>query len=161
MLSSAPVFRTENSVNSKAMIPSKQLLAAAQAAEMAAAAETPQQEYAAVMEVLHHREALQIGLIGARMNQCSQSPRLQERLPLREDGDDIGRVEARIPKDLFFHLMQQKNFGWDGMTSDEGMRDLLKTHPICKVKTISGKTTVGYRRKVTATFGRGTLQLAT
>ena len=146
------------------MISTEKLEAAAKAAELAAKAETPQEELRAVMEVFRHKEAIQIGLIGARMNRISQTPRNIERLPLREGGDDIGRVEARIPKGLFFHLMQQKNFGWDGMTSDEGMNDLLKTHPACRVKTVSGRIQVGYRggrmKPGRVNFGRGTLVLA-
>lgn len=148
------------------MIQREKLLAAADAAEMTANAETPQAELRAVMAVMAHKEAIEIGLITATMNRCSQSPKLEERLPLRESGDDIGRVEARIPKRLFFHLLKQKNMGWEGLTSDEGMRDVLKAYPICKVKTISGKTTVpvganfGRSRKASATFGRGTLVLA-
>lgn len=145
----------------------KQLLGAARAADLAAAAETPQQEYAAVMEVLRHKEAIEIGLIQAAMNRCSTAPRLEERLPLRENGDDIGRVEARIPKRLFFHLLQQRNFGYEGLTSDEGMRDLKKAFPVVNVKTVSGKTTVAMNgcalrsRKQRVNFGRGTLSLAT
>lgn len=150
-------------------IESKRLLAAARAADMAASATTEQEERRAVMEVLAHKEAIQIGLIQSRLARASQNPHLTERIPLRQDGDDIGRVEARIPKALFFHLMQQKNFGWDGLTSDEGMRDLLKAHPVCAVKTVSGKTTVGYgdggrgrtRSQRRVNFGRGTLNLAT
>lgn len=141
------------------------LLKAAAACDAAADATTVQQERQAVMAVLAHREAIQIGLMQAQMARCSQTPRATERLPLREDGDDIGRVEARIPRNLFFHLMQQRNFGWDGLTSDEGMRDLLKTHPVCRVKTVSGKTTVGYRgnqakSKSACVFGRGTMVFA-
>jgi hypothetical protein len=143
----------------RSTISSQALIAAADAADRAANATTPQAEYRAVMDVLAHREAMQIGLMTAQMQSLSNA-RSEERLPLRDDGDDIGRVEARIPKALAFHLLQQKNFGWDGLTSDEGMRDLLKTHPACRVKTISGKTTVGYRRPVSAVFGRGTLTLA-
>ena len=150
------------------MIDSGKLLAAANAADMAANAETPQEEMRAVMEVLAHKEALQIGLIGAQMAKLPGSSR-EERLPLREGGDDIGRVESRIHKRLFFHLMQQKNFGWEGLTSDEGQRDLRKTHPACFPKTVSGKTTVpvgasftnNFRRKAGFVFGRGTLNLAT
>jgi len=135
---------------------------------MAATAETPQEEYRAVMEVLAHQETIRLGLLNQRMSRASANPRPVERLPLRESGDDIGRVEARIPKELFFHLMQQKNFGYDGLTSDEGMRDLLKTHPVCAVKTVSGRTTVGYgsgargrtRSERRVNFGRGTLNLA-
>ena len=147
------------------MIDRKKLLMAANAAELAANAKTPQEEYRAVMEVLRHQEAMQIGLISQRMNQLSLTPRNEERLPLCDEGHEFARVEARIPKGLFFHLMQQKNFGWDGMSSDEGMRDLLKTHPACRVKTVSGKITVGYggkagKRKAGVNFGRNTLNLA-
>lgn len=141
-------------------IQSRDLLAAAAAADLAGNAASIQEERRAVMEVLRHREAIQIGLMQAKMNRISQTPRTQERLPVREDGDDIGVVEARIPRELFFHLLQQKNFGWEGLTSDEGMRDLKKTHPVCAVKTVSGKTTVGWRRPSGVNFGRGTLVLA-
>lgn len=149
------------------MINRQKLLAAAQAAEIAAAADTPEAEMRAVMAVWEHKEAIQIGLITERMQRLSQTPHVHERLPLVADGDDFGRVEARIPKDLFFHLAQQRNFGMDGFTSDEGMRDLLQTHPACKVKTISGKTTVGYTggaqrsaRPTRAVFGPGTMTFA-
>lgn len=150
------------------MIDREKLLAAARAADMAAAAETPQQEWRAVMEVLAHRETIQLGLMTSEMNGLSQNPHHEERLPIRDEGDDIGRIEARIPKKLFFHLMQQRNFGFDGFCDDGGMRDFLKTHPACAVKTVSGRTTVsvgrnfstGRRRKALVNFGRGTLNLA-
>lgn len=138
----------------------KELLEAANACDRAADAATVQEERRAVMDVIAHQEAIQIGLITAEMNRRSQTPHTTERLPLRESGDDIGQMEARIPKKLFFHLLQQKNFGYDGLTSDEGMRDLLKAWPSCRVKTISGKTTVGYRRKAGMNFGRGTIEFA-
>lgn len=162
--------RRKAKVSMERRLKSGDLLAAAEAAEMAANAETDQQEMAAVMEVMRHKEAIQIGLIQSRMQRCSQSPHAHERLPLREDGDDIGKVEARIPRELFFHLMQQKNFGWEGLTSDEGMRDLMKAHPVCRVKTVSGKTTVSAyvpkggtsarRKRQGVVFGRGTMEFA-
>ena len=121
----------------------------------------------AVMEIVQHKEAIKIGLMQAEMQKRSQSPHLEERLPLRAEGDDFARVEARIPKDLFFHLVKQRNFGVDGFCDDGGMEDFLKTHPSCRVKTVSGKTVVGYagkgqsqKRERAAIFGRGTIELA-
>ncbi len=148
----------------------QKLLAAAQACELAAEAPAgSEQELRAVYAVLQQREAMQIGLIQSEMGKLSGPLPGHERLPLRDEGYDFGEVEARVPKKLFWHLMQQKNFGWDGFTSDEGMRDLLKAYPACRTKTVSGKTTVavtshlgkGSRRAAgRVNFGRGTLQLA-
>ena len=143
---------------------------AAQACERAATAGTLAEQRAADFEVLRHKEAIQVGLIQAEMAKHSQSPHALEALPLAVEGDDFGRVRRRMPADLFFHLMQQKNFGWEGMTSEEGQRDLDKAYPTTTVKTISGRTTVGWRgpardarppkSKTSFVFGRGTLNLA-
>lgn len=151
-------------------IEARELLAAAEAADLAAEAGNSQQERRAVMELFKHREVIQMALINAQMAALSQTPHVHERLPLREDGDDVGRVESRIPKGLFFHLLQQKNFGWEGLTSDEGQRDLKKAWPMCAVKTVSGKTTVGWtagnrqspisNRQGRVHFGFGTIALA-
>lgn len=127
------------------MVSTTELLAAADALDTAADASGVQQERQAIRAVLAHKEAIQIGLMQARMRRCAETPHVHERLPLRDEGDDIGYVQARIPKDLLFHLGMQDNFGWDGIFSDEGMRDILKAYPVCKVKTVSGKTTVGWR----------------
>jgi hypothetical protein len=144
------------------------LLRAAQAAEQAGAAQSPEDERRAVMAVMREREAIQIGLMYARLRRMSDTPHAQQRRPLMEDGDVIGVVEARIPKELFFRLGRQENFGFDGFYSDEGMKDVLKAHPFCKVKTVSDKITVpvnglGGRseRRSRCAFGRGTLNLAT
>ena len=139
----------------------QQFLAAAEAADLAANAQSPEEEMRAVMKVWEHKEAIQLALLNQRLQRVAATHRDQERLPLRDDGDDIGRVEARIPKRLFWHLQQQKNFGWDGFTDNGGMKDFLKAFPQCRVKTVSGKITSGYtgqgspRRRVI--FGRGTL----
>lgn len=129
-----------------------ELIQAADACDAAANATSQQEEMRAMMSVFRHQEALQIGMIAARMNRLSSVPYAHERIPLRDDGDDIGRVESRIPKEMFFHLLKQKNFGWEGLTSDEGQRDIAKAHPAVRVKTISGKITSGYtgqnRRRV-------------
>lgn len=149
--------------------------AAADAAERAANSPEGQAERAAVYAILHHLEEIQIALANQALQRCSGPPPGHERLPLRAEGDDFGRVEARIPKALFFGLMQQKNFGYAGLTDSSGVKDLLKAYPQCRVKTVSGKTTVGYtgesaklkaqssnvRTRGRVYFAPGTLQLAT
>jgi hypothetical protein len=165
------------------MVARNELLAAAEAAERAASAVTPEEHMAAVMEVFRHKEALRIGLMQTRLGRLSQSPHAQEALPLMESGDEIGRIVARIPKDECFHLMQQENFGADGFYDAGGLEDYLKDRPACRVKTVSGKVVVGWRgepargrtgerpragavpvrtsgRRGGVIFGRGTLQLA-
>lgn len=141
-------------------IQAKELLAAAAAAEAAADAQTPAEQAAAVARVLAHQEAIQIGLMNAHVRRISEQHQT-EALPLREDGDDFGQIAARIPRDLFFHLAQQRNMGWDGLYTDEGLRDVLKAFPQCRVKTVSGKITSGYGSKLSprqrVKFGRGTL----
>jgi hypothetical protein len=146
-------------------IQAKELLAAAAAAEAAAVAQSPEEQAAAVARVLAHQEAIQIGLMNAQIRRVSE--RFQtEALPLREGGDDFGQLTARIPRDLFFHFAQQRNMGWDGLYTDEGLRDVLKAFPQCRVKTVSGKTMVGSSgarsasRPTKVVFGRGTLNLA-
>lgn len=142
----------------------EELLAAADAADRAADAGTAQEEMRAVLEVLAHKETIRLALLAQKMNRIAASHRDQERLPLRDDGDDIGRVEARIPSELFWHLQQQNNFGMDGFTDNGGMKDFLTAYPQCRVKTVSGKIQSGYgskpaRRRMV--FGRGTLTLPT
>lgn len=138
-----------------------ELLAAAEAAEAVANAQTPEEQRAADMAVMRHMEAVRIGMMYANLNRVSDTPHLTERLPVRDDGDDIGVIEARIPAELYFRLLKQKNFGEEGMHSDEGIRDIQKAHPFTKVKTVSGKLQVGFGSKATpvrrVNFGRGTL----
>ena len=144
------------------------MLKAAEAADRAADARTPQEEMRAVIEVFKYKEAMQIALMNQKVRRVAESHRAQERLPLIDEGHPYGRVEARIPKDLFFHLMRQRNFGWDGFCDNGGMKDFLKAFPQCRVKTISGKTAVGWtrggqsrQRKPCARFAPGVLNLAT
>ncbi len=98
-----------------------------------------------VVEILQQRELAQLSAHEARMRRCAGRPDA-EALPLRDDeGQEFGRVEARIPKTLFFNLAQRKGFGWEGLMSDEGLRDLLRDNPQCRVKTVSGRIVSGYR----------------
>src|SRR6478735_6599707 len=76
-------------------IQAKELLAAAAAADRAADATSPEEQMRAVTEVLAHQEVIRIGLMNALIGRVSQSYQ-EERLPLRVEGDDFGRVEARI-----------------------------------------------------------------
>lgn len=142
------------------MVSTKDLLAAAEAVERAATATSPQEQWRADIEMMAHQETIKLGLINAAMDRFSSTPHAEEVLPLRADGDDFGRVRNRIPARLFFHLLQQRNFGWEGLTSEEGQRDLEKKWPVVKLKTVSGRCTVGFRTPC-VTFGRGTLNLAT
>lgn len=141
-----------------------------------------QAERRAAFAIAQHQETIRIGLINARHQHLSQNPHPTERLPFRVEGDDYGYIAARIPKEEFWHFVQQRNFGYEGFLDQGGLKDFLKTRPACKVKTVSGKTTVGWmpkegtvgkkmgartagkmlaarsRRRVH--FGRGTLNLA-
>jgi len=145
------------------------LLAAADACDRAAAARDPEEQARAVMAVWAHKETIQLALIARQMQRVAATPRGRERLPLRAEGDDYGRVEARIPKRLFFHLQQQRNFGWDGFCDHGGMKDFLKAYPQCKVETVSGRVVSGpgskpaprSRARPRVHFGPNTLNLAT
>jgi hypothetical protein len=72
-----------------------------------------------------------------------------ERLPLTDaDGYEFGRVAASIPEDLFYHLMDRPDLDPHWTESPDGVRevvkDVLKSNPGCRVKTVSGKTVVGW-----------------
>jgi hypothetical protein len=139
---------------------------AAQAMDRAAAAGSLQEEQAAVFDALRYKEEIQIALCNRALARCGGPLPLTTRLPIKdENGEDCARVEARVPKLLYHGLRNQKNFGEDGFTDDSGMKDFLKSYPQCRVKTVTGKTTVGYTGKSqnqpAAIFGRGTLELAT
>lgn len=142
-----------------------EMLAAAEAADRAADAPSPEEQARAVMDVFAHKEAVKLALMEAALRGISETRR-QECLPLRDEGDDFGQVEARIPKNLLFHLGQQRNLGWDGLYDDSGLKDVLKAYPHCRVKTVSGKTVVGWRgRDANAPsrrvhFGPGTMRFA-
>lgn len=98
-----------------------------------------------VCRVLEDRQVFNCAQHEAKVRRFGDQTPGHERLPLMdEDGYEFGRVLARIPTTEFFQLMQQKNFGYEGLNSDEGLRDLLRDRPHCRVKTVSGKTVVGY-----------------
>jgi hypothetical protein len=90
-------------------------------------------------------KSLVLNLAARQQHNCERQTRrmasvadnFHEALPLNDGSDDYGRVIARIPKTAFFQLIKQKNFGYEGMMSDEGMKDIFKAFPQCRVKTIS------------------------
>jgi hypothetical protein len=51
--------------------------------------------------------------------------------------------------------MNRPGFGYEGLTSDEGMRDILRDNPQCRVRTVSGKVMSGWTpgRKVAKKYG--------
>lgn len=98
----------------------------------------------------------------AHLNRFAGNP-LNEALPLRDDGEDFAIVEANVPSAVAMAIETDPRFGPDYLKDPSGMKEFLKYHPQCRVKTVSGKTTVGWREKTQrrVTFGRGTIQLAT
>lgn len=150
-------------------VSTRDLLQAANACERAATAADVQEERRAVMDVIAHEHAISVGLMQAKLAKLAalnMTGRQEERLPLRQDGEDWGYIESRIPADVFFHLLKQRNFGWDGLRSDDGQKELRAAYPVMSPKTISGKTVVGWKPKERRArrgvhFARGTLELAT
>lgn len=140
---------------------------AAEVCERAAKATNQEQEMAAAYAVMQNRivqQTLQIQSAAAKIGGLLPG---HERKPLSVDGDDIGIVEARVPAKLFYHLVQQKNFGLDGFYSDEGIRDLHKGYGFTKVKHVSAKPTFSFSRggrwdgaKGRVNFGANVLNLA-
>lgn len=108
-----------------------------------------------IINALADRELLALTRHQARMARCAGRPDA-EALPLRDEtGQDFGVVEARIPRALFGNLLARPNFGWDGLTSDEGLRDLLRDNPQCRVQTVSGRIRSGWTpgRRVMKKYG--------
>jgi hypothetical protein len=97
-----------------------------------------------VMRTLADKQVLHCAVAEAKLGRASQVMERTAR-PLEDDGHEWGRIEARIPQAVWFQLQQQENFGFEGLMSDEGMRDILKRWPQCRVKAVSGKVTgVGF-----------------
>lgn len=108
----------------------------------------------ALVQALERKQFEHIAVHRARLERIGGPLPEHERLPLMEDGHEFGRVEARMTKAAYFQLMNQKNFGYEGLTSDEGMRDILKAFPQFRVKTVSGKIVSGWRGPARTTVKR-------
>jgi hypothetical protein len=96
-----------------------------------------------LVEVLANRELAVLSAHEARMRRCAGRPDNQA-LPLRDAEGEFGVVEARIPRVLFGNLLARESFGWEGLTSEDGLRDILRDNPQCRVKTVSGRIQVGW-----------------
>lgn len=100
----------------------------------------------------------------AHLNRFAGNP-LNEALPLRDDGEDFAIVEANIPSAVAMAVETDPNFGPAYLKDPSGMKDFLKHHPQCRVKTVSGKIQSGYGSKRPArnrvVFGRNTITFAT
>lgn len=107
-----------------------------------------------VVDAFHRRELLELSRHETRMARCAGRPD-HEVLPLRDSEGEFGVVEARIPRTLFFNLMARKGFGYEGLTSDEGLRDILRDNPQCRVRTVTGKIMSGWTqgRRVVKNYG--------
>jgi hypothetical protein len=108
-----------------------------------------------VIEVFQQRELAEHAAHETRMRRCAGRPD-NRALPYRdESGYEWGRVEARIPKTLFWNLATRKNFGWEGLHSEEGIKEILKDNPQCRVETVSLRTVSGWTpgRKVVKKYG--------
>lgn len=88
-----------------------------------------------VIDELADRENQAVALHNARMGRAAGRPD-NEALPLTDGGYEFGRVEARIPLTMAFNLAQRDGFGWEGLMSDAGMKDLLRDNPQCRVRTV-------------------------
>lgn len=90
----------------------------------------------------------------------------EKRKPIQIEGEDWAYVESRMPAEMWWHLYKQPNYGWDGLRSDSGQRELKKAYPVFFPKQVSGKIQVGWRGNVTATrsvkvkFDQGTINFA-
>ncbi len=89
------------------------------------------------------RELAKLATYNARAEACAARPDNQA-LPLCDEGHEFGRVEARIPITLAGNLLARKGFGYEGLMSDEGIKDILRDNPVCRVETISGVTRSGW-----------------
>jgi hypothetical protein len=148
-----------------------QFNAAAEAAEYAANATTVEQDMVAMTQLLRHQRTIELCQAKQQLDRFGGPPPDHERLPLMdEDGYEYGQVVARIPEALFYGLEFQKDFGRDAIHTPEGIRDICKAFPVCRTKTVSGKTTVAMRTSLKSkgsspksrgvNFGRGTIKLA-
>jgi len=70
-----------------------------------------------------------------------------DRIPLLdEDGEEFGRVEARIPAALFFNMEQR--YGQEAWSEDSDLlKYALREHPQFRVNTVQpfGRVVTGYR----------------
>lgn len=94
-----------------------------------------------LIRIINANERAQMRALAARQRAGTRRVMLR---PLRLGGRDLGRVTAEIDARVFARLVKQKNFGWAGLRSAEGRKELVKAGLATPVETVSGKTQVGY-----------------
>lgn len=98
-----------------------------------------------LVEVLQDRETAQLAQHEAKMRRLAGAPG-SDRIPLvDEDGEEFGRVEARIPATLFWNQVVKR--GMECWEDEEFMRDCLKAYPQFRINTVSprNRLVTGYR----------------
>jgi hypothetical protein len=144
-------------------------LSAAETCEKLAKSTSLQEERSAMAELLVKEHEIRAGLMAQKMKRLGEltlSGHEEKRKPLEQDGHAWGILESRMPADIWWHLYKQPNYGWEGLRSDEGQKELKKAYPIFFPKQVSGKITVGWRgnptgeKRVAVRFAPGTLKLA-
>lgn len=118
-----------------------------------------------VVNQLVTEEAKERAVLQAQLN-AHENARPERRFLRDERGSAYGYVAAEIPSDLYMRLRQDKQFGPAGLNCPEGLKEVLKRYPACKVKqqgskyigTGLGRGARGARGRVK--FGPGTLELA-
>lgn len=97
-----------------------------------------------VIEFLLDNEAARLTADRAALDARSTAGHEQAR-PLEDgNGYEFARCVARIPVNSFYHFMQRKDFGREGVMSQEGIREIVKDNPAWGVDAVSGRTTVGW-----------------
>ncbi len=144
------------------------LLTAAKNCEKYAKAETIQEERMAMADIVASEHIINAALMAKRMKQfggLTMTGRQEERRPIQVEGQDWAYVESRMPADIWWHLYKQKNYGWEGLKSNEGQKELRKAYPVFFPKQVSGKMQVGWTGNVSASkrvkvrFAPGTIKL--
>lgn len=98
-----------------------------------------------LMNAFANYELAELAAHEARMSRCAEST-FHEALPFLDpdDGSELGRVEARIPKTALMNWLAKESIGQEGIFSDDWMKWYLKRHPQFAVNTVSGKVVVGW-----------------
>jgi hypothetical protein len=147
----------------------EELLSAAETCERLARSSSVQEERREMAKLIIHEHTIKAGLMAQKMKQLgglTLSGHEERRKPIQIEGQDWAYVESRMPAEMWWHLYKQPNYGWEGLRSDEGQRELRKAYPVLFPKQVTGKISVGWRnnpmteKKVVVKFGPNTINLA-
>jgi hypothetical protein len=110
-----------------------------------------------VIDFVLDNERARLVATKSALKQCETMPP-EERLPLvDEHGNEFGRVAASIPENMFYHLMKRRDLDPTWIQTADGvhevMKEVLHDNPACRVKTVSGKTMVGWMPTKSRSWG--------